>query len=96
MARPPAPSKRCPRSVEAALRKITLLQSAHKYASVGTLPMDALVHGLIKDDEDWPFPEYAWRMSFAARPSALAWLDSRAWAARTVRASTRRSCDHIL
>ena len=68
-----------PKVVDPALRKIAFLQSAHKYSAVGTLPMDALVHGLIQDDDGKTFPAYdiTWDEFRCTGTKRKAWLDSR-------------------
>ena len=76
---PSRPTEAVPKVVDPALRKLAFLQSAHKYSAVGTLPMDALVHGLIQDDDGKTFPAYdiTWDEFRCTGTKRKAWLDSR-------------------
>ena len=65
--------------VDPALRELTLLQSANKASAVGTLPMEALVHGIIQDDEGKTYPPYeiTWDEFRVSGVKRRAWLENR-------------------
>ena len=68
-----------PKVVDPALRELTLLQSANKASAVGTLPMEALVHGIIQDDEGKTYPPYeiTWDEFRVSGVKRRAWLENR-------------------